>query len=120
MNGIISAELGGKVRSIRFGMLAFETLLMTSSESDKKVKSTAKIIHAGLINAAEVNGVELDCTFMDVYGWVDELFCTPDGNKILQDIEKCFEDSSLYQNVLKPLVDKKKAEAEKPKKNQKK
>jgi hypothetical protein len=108
MNGIISANLGGKIRPLRFGMLAFETLLEISAENDSNIKSNAKVIYAGLLNAAEVNNSVVDFTFADVYGWIDDMFCTTDGNETILEIERCFEKSNMYQNILKPQIDKKK------------
>ncbi|MNW87272.1 hypothetical protein D3C86_165130 [compost metagenome] len=107
MNGCITIELGGKNRSIRFGMLAYENLLTTVQEDDGKVKSTAKVIYAGLLNAAEVMSTPIDFTFSDVYGWIDDLMCTNEGNVKIIEIEKCFEQSNMYQNILKPHVEKK-------------
>jgi hypothetical protein len=114
MNGFMSIELGGKLRSIRFGMLAYEHLLTTVAKEDGKVKSTAKVIYAGLLNAAEVSDSPIDFTFNEVYGWIDELMCSPEGNKTILSIEKCFEESNMYQNILKPQVEKKSANALQP------
>jgi len=108
MNGIISVNLGGKLRPLRFGMLAFEKLLEIAEEKDSKIKSNAKVIYAGLINAAEVNNSVVDFSFADVYGWIDDMFCSHEGNETLSEIERCFEQSNMYQNILKPQIDKKK------------
>ncbi|RZJ86317.1 MAG: hypothetical protein EOO20_18550 [Chryseobacterium sp.] len=110
----MSIELGGKIRSIRFGMLAYENLLTTVAKEDGKVKSTAKVIYAGLLNASEVSDSTIDFTFNDIYGWIDELMCSPEGNKTILSIEKCFEESNMYQNILKPQIEKKSENAPQP------
>lgn len=112
MNGIISANLGGKFRPLRFGMLAFEKLLEIAKDDDSRIKSNAKVIYAGLINAAEVNNSDVDFSFADVYGWIDDMFCTTEGNETITEIERCFEQSNMYQNILKPQIDKKKEQSQ--------
>lgn len=106
-NGIITVKIGGKARTIRFGMFSLEVMMQLFPLHKGVVKLKAVEIYAGLLNQVEVINESPDFTFHEVFSWVDEMMLEKEGNKILEEIKVCLNESSLYQTIMPPTTEKK-------------
>lgn len=104
-NGYIQISIGGRLRGIKFGMLAVEQLL-TASAKDKDrngeinpTKTAYKLIYFGLLNNCEVKNIEPDFDLENVCDWVDDLAASSEGKQILEKVTETFTESRALQII---------------------
>lgn len=98
MNGYIVADLGGKKRGIKFGMYAVTMIsrrigkyLQEGSEVTSQM--AVEILYAGLVNNCVVKESEQDFTYEQVTDWVEEMWYSEDGQKVIVEVVREFENS---------------------------
>lgn len=98
-NGYIQISLGGKLRGIKFGMLAIEGIISdyTKQNNPSETKSAYDLVYHGLINNCEAKRMEPDFSYEDVMDWVDELAATEQGQSELVRVTEAFTGSRALQ-----------------------
>jgi hypothetical protein len=102
-NGYIQIDIGGKLRGLKFGMLAVEGIVEEAAryKGDKGnisgTKTAYDLVYYGLLNNCEVKKIDPDFTYEDVTDWVEELTMTEDGKGSLQQVSKTFIESRALQ-----------------------
>lgn len=97
-DGLITLQLGGKERTLKFNMRALETLSEVKLAGDLGLSSVAVVVYAGLIGWHYVKQVKPDFTFEDVSEWVEEITLSGD-TQILSDINDCFSNSRAFKFI---------------------
>jgi len=101
MNGYIQADILGRTRGLKFGMLAVQQIGMEMQKLGKvfgdnsiDLAAVPVIIYWGLFNNCYIKREDPDFTFEDVSDFVDENINTPE---IFTPILKAFYDSKFIQ-----------------------
>ena len=97
-DGLITLQLGGKERTLKFNMRALETLSEVKLAGDFGLSSIAVVVYAGLIGWHYVKQIKPDFTFEDVSEWVEELTLSGD-TQVLSDINDCLGDSRAFKFI---------------------
>ena len=101
MQGQTTQMIGGKLRTLKFGLDAVEIFQQTIEKSP--VKTTALLaraeVYAGLVNQCMVILESPDFTYQDVCDWVDDMIGTEEGRAILKQIDDCFAESKAYKSL---------------------
>lgn len=97
-DGIITIQLGGKERTLKFNMRALETLSEIKLAGDIGLSSAAVIVHAGLIGWHYAKQTQPDFTFEDVSEWVEDIMLSEDRG-IISDVNECFEGSRAFKFI---------------------
>ena len=121
MTGYIQADILGKTRGLKFGMLAVENITNEMREQGVQMGDNltaglgTTIAWWGLYNDAFVKREPLDITFEQVSEWVDECWFDEQGQKTLSDILGCFFSSQVVTRMLEAGQEsKKKASTSQP------
>ena len=97
-NGYIQVNILGKMRGIKFGMIAVQQITLEAQKLGKVLGVSLDfamvpvIVYWGLYNNCYVKREEPDFTFEDVSDFVDENLS---DTKIFEDIVTCFYQSKL-------------------------
>ena len=97
-NGYIQVNILGKMRGIKFGMIAVQQITLEAQKLGKVLGVSLDfamvpvIVYWGLYNNCYVKREEPDFTFEDVSDFVDENLT---DTKIFEDIVTCFYQSKL-------------------------
>lgn len=101
MNGYIQADILGRTRGLKFGMLAIQQIGMEMQKLGKvfgdnsiDLAAVPVIIYWGLFNNCYIKKEDPDFTFEDVVDWVDSNISTPD---LFTPILQAFYDSKFLQ-----------------------
>lgn len=101
MNGYIQADILGRTRGLKFGMLAVQQIGMEMQKLGKvfgdnsiDLAAVPVIIYWGLFNNCYIKKEDPDFTFEDVVDWVDSNISTPD---LFTPILQAFYDSKFLQ-----------------------
>jgi len=101
MNGYIQADILGRTRGLKFGMLAVQQIGMEMQKLGKvfgdnsiDLAAVPVIIYWGLFNNCYIKKEDPDFTFEDVVDWVDSNISSPD---IFTPILQAFYDSKFLQ-----------------------
>ena len=98
-NGYIQVNILGKMRGVKFGMIAVQQITMEAQKLGKILGASLDfamvpvIVYWGLYNNCYVKREEPDFTFEDVSDFVDENLT---DTKIFEDIVTCFYQSKLF------------------------
>lgn len=121
MNGYIQAEVLGRRRGLKFGMLAAQRIMLEAQRlnaslgSDVDMALVPVIIYWGLFNNCYVKREDPDFTFEEVCDWVDENLT---DTETFVAIVKCFYDSKIVKtNASDKTDDEKKSSTLKKKKH---
>ena len=113
MNGYIQADILGRTRGIKFGMLAVQQIGMEMQKLGKvfgdnsiDLAAVPVIIYWGLFNNCYIKKEDPDFTFEDVVDWVDSNISTPD---LFTPILQAFYDSKFLQPATQPTQEEKKS-----------
>lgn len=118
MTGYCQLELLGKVRGLKFGMLAAEQIMVKlaklSIETGGIYTSAmiSEVIYWGLYNNCHVKREDPDFTFEQVVDWVDDNWFDGSMTQKFTDVIKCFEESKsskILADKIQEVADKKKA-----------
>ena len=110
MNGYIQAEVLGRRRGLKFGMLAAQQIMLQAQRLNKTFGNELDlvlvpvIVYWGLWNNCYNKQEDPDFTFEQVSEWVDENIDKPD---LFAEIVRCFYESK----VVAASIDKLKAQA---------
>lgn len=102
-NGYIQITLGGKLRGLKFGMLAVEGIVQDGIKMKEKnepasvIHSVYNLVYHGLLNNCEAKRVDPDFTFEDAMDWTDELSMSEEGKQALQSVSETFINSRALQ-----------------------
>ena len=103
MNGYIQADILGRTRGLKFGMLAVQQIGMEMQKLGKvfgdnsiDLAAVPVIIYWGLFNNCYIKKEDPDFTFEDVVDWVDSNIGNPD---LFTPILQAFYDSKFLQPV---------------------
>jgi hypothetical protein len=101
MNGYIQADILGRTRGLKFGLLAVEQIGMEMQKLGKvfgdnsiDLAAVPVIIYWGLFNNCYIKKEDPDFTFEEVVDFVDENISTPD---LFTPILQAFYDSKFLQ-----------------------
>ena len=101
MNGYIQADILGRTRGLKFGMLAVQQIGMEMQKLGKvfgdnsiDLAAVPVIIYWGLFNNCYIKKEDPDYTFEDVVDWVDSNIGNPD---LFTPILLAFYDSKFLQ-----------------------
>ena len=101
MNGYIQADILGRTRGLKFGMLAVQQIGMEMQKLGKvfgdnsiDLAAVPVIIYWGLFNNCYIKKEDPDFTFEEVVDFVDENISTPD---LFTPILQAFYDSKFLQ-----------------------
>jgi hypothetical protein len=101
MNGYIQADILGRTRGLKFGLLAVEQIGMEMQKFGKvfgdnsiDLAAVPVIIYWGLFNNCYIKKEDPDFTFEEVVDFVDENISTPD---LFTPILQAFYDSKFLQ-----------------------
>lgn len=113
MNGYIQADILGRTRGFKFGMLAVQQIGMEMQKLGKvfgdnsiDLAAVPVIIYWGLFNNCYIKKEDPDFTFEDVVDWVDSNIGNPD---LFTPILQAFYDSKFLQPTLQPTQEEKKS-----------
>ena len=106
-NGLITLQIGGKQRTLKFNMRAVEAFGEIKNAGTSVVSSSVNLIYAGLVGACYVKQEEPDFTFEDVSEWVEDLIMSGKVD-ILGAADKCFSDSLAFNFFTEQAEDLKK------------
>ena len=100
MNGYIKANILGKERGLKFGLLAMQNI---SSDIEKykqfgtdNTMTLTSIIYWGMVNNCLQKREDPDFSFEDVCDWVDSNI---DQAELFESIAKAFEDNSILKSL---------------------
>jgi hypothetical protein len=104
MNGYIQADILGRTRGLKFGMLAVQQIGMEMQKLGKvfgdnsiDLAAVPVIIYWGLFNNCYIKKEDPDFTFEEVVDFVDENISTPD---LFTPILQVFYDSKFLQPTI--------------------
>jgi hypothetical protein len=97
-DGLITLQLGGKERTLKFNMRALETLSEVKLAGDIGLSSAAVIVYAGLIGWHYAKQTQPDFTFEDVSEWVEDIMLSEDRG-VIADVNECFESSRAFKFI---------------------
>jgi hypothetical protein len=97
-DGLITLNLGGKERTLKFNMRALEVLSEAKCAGDFGISSVSIVVYAGLIGWHYAKQMDPDFTFEEVSDWVEELTMSEDA-KVLSGVNECFENSRAFKYV---------------------
>lgn len=110
-NGYIQADILGRKRGLKFGMLAVQQISLESQKIGKILGASVDlalvpvIVYWGLYNNCYIKREEPDFTFEEVCDFVDENVSTPE---IFTQIIECFYNSRIIKgNTEQPTEEKK-------------
>lgn len=113
MNGYIQADILGRTRGLKFGMLAVQQIGMEMQKLGKvfgdnsiDLAAVPVIIYWGLFNNCYIKKEDPDFTFEDVVDWVDSNITNPD---LFTPILQAFYDSKFLQPTTQPTQEEKKS-----------
>ena len=113
MTGCIQADILGRKRGIKFGMLAVQQIGMEMQKLGKvfgdnsiDLAAVPVIIYWGLFNNCYIKKEDPDFTFEDVVDWVDSNITNPD---IFTPILQTFYDSKFLQPTTQATQEEKKS-----------
>ena len=121
MNGYIQADILGRTRGLKFGMLAVQQIGMEMQKLGKvfgdnsiDLAAVPVIVYWGLFNNCYIKKEDPDFSFEDVVDFVDSNISTPD---LFTPILQAFYDSKFLQPVTQaPQEEQKKSSTSKRKK----
>lgn len=109
MNGYCQLELLGKVRGLKFGMLAAEQIVVKLTKLTVETGGIytsamlSEIVYWGLYNNCHVKREDPDFTFEQVVDWVEERSFDESYADTFSMVVKCFEESKssklLFDNI---------------------
>ncbi len=112
MNGYIQADILGRTRGLKFGMLAVQRIGMEMQKLGKvfgdnsiDLAAVPVIIYWGLFNNCYIKREDPDFTFEQVSDFVDENISTPE---IFTPILQAFYDSKFLQPTIQPTQEEQK------------
>lgn len=102
MNGQTQIEIGGKVRSLYFGMDANEIFfgLIAKAPVQTTALSMRSLVYAGLINQCLITNESPDFTLQDVAVWVDDMLLDDKGREVLKQVDGVYADSRAYKALV--------------------
>lgn len=113
MNGYIQADILGRARGLKFGMLAVQQIGMEMQKLGKvfgdnsiDLAAVPVIIYWGLFNNCYIKKEDPDFTFEDVVDFVDSNISTPD---LFTPILQAFYDSKFLQPTTQAPQEEKKS-----------
>ena len=113
MNGYIQADILGRTRGLKFGMLAVQQIGMEMQKLGKvfgdnsiDLAAVPVIIYWGLFNNCYIKKEDPDFTFEDVVDWVDSNITNPE---LFTPILQAFYDSKFLQPATQPTQEEKKS-----------
>ena len=113
MNGYIQADILGRTRGLKFGMLAVQQIGMEMQKLGKvfgdnsiDLAAVPVIIYWGLFNNCYIKKEDPDFTFEDVVDWVDSNIGNPD---LFTPILLAFYDSKFLQPTTQAPQEEKKS-----------
>lgn len=113
MNGYIQADILGRTRGLKFGMLAVQQIGMEMQKLGKvfgdnsiDLAAVPVIIYWGLFNNCYIKKEDPDFTFEDVVDWVDSNISTPE---LFTPILQAFYDSKFLQPATQAPQEEKKS-----------
>ena len=113
MNGYIQADILGRTRGIKFGMLAVQQIGMEMQKLGKvfgdnsiDLAAVPVIIYWGLFNNCYIKKEDPDFTFEDVVDFVDSNISTPE---LFTPILQAFYDSKFLQPTTQATQEEKKS-----------
>jgi hypothetical protein len=113
MNGYIQADILGRTRGLKFGMLAVQQIGMEMQKLGKvfgdnsiDLAAVPVIIYWGLFNNCYIKKEDPDFTFEDVVDWVDSNIGNPD---LFTPILQAFYDSKFLQPTTQAPQEEKKS-----------
>ena len=113
MNGYIQADILGRTRGLKFGMLAVQQIGMEMQKLGKvfgdnsiDLAAVPVIIYWGLFNNCYIKKEDPDFTFEDVVDWVDSNISNPD---LFTPILQAFYDSKFLQPATQATQEEKKS-----------
>ena len=113
MNGYIQADILGRTRGLKFGMLAVQQIGMEMQKLGKvfgdnsiDLAAVPVIIYWGLFNNCYIKKEDPDFTFEDVVDWVDSNIST---SELFTPILQAFYDSKFLQPTTQAPQEEKKS-----------
>jgi hypothetical protein len=106
MTGYIQANILGKTRGLKFGMLAAEKIIsemvtLNVQLGDSVSSSLATtVIYWGLYNNCFVKREVLDVTFEQVADWTDQAWFNKEDQPVISEILSCFFESQTIKSAL--------------------
>lgn len=97
-DGLITINLGGKERTLKFNMRALEVLSEMKCTGDVGITSAGVVIYAGLMGWHYAKQAAPDFTFEDVSEWTEDMLMAGDV-VTLNAINECFENSRAFKFV---------------------
>ena len=120
MNGYIQADVLGKRRGLKFGMLAIQQIALETQKLGQVLGSNSVdfalvpvIVYWGLFNNCYIKREEPDLTFEDVVNFVDDHVTTPE---IFTPIIECMYTSRVVQQGAEQPQEEEKKSTTSPKK----
>ena len=120
MNGYIQADVLGKRRGLKFGMLAIQQIALETQKLGQVLGNNSVdfalvpvIVYWGLFNNCYIKREEPDFTFEDVVNFVDENVTTPE---IFTPIIECMYTSRVVQQSAEQPQEEEKKSTNLPKK----
>ncbi len=107
-NGYIAVSILGRVRGLKFGMIAVQQINQDAQKLGLKLGASVDlamvpvIVYWGLFNNCYVKREDPDFTFEDVADFVDDNISNP---VMFQDIVKCFYESKIVTGAVAANVD---------------
>ena len=98
MTGYMNAEILGKNRGIKFGMLAVEQIMEEMTEDGKGVRMLYEMLYWGLYNNCYVKKEVPDFTKEQVCDWVDENITNVE---FFEKLGQCFQSCSFIKTEQK-------------------
>lgn len=102
----IQIELGGQTRGLKFNQGANEIYWREIRlDLDTEAGEVYAIFYAGLRGNCIAKRIEADFTMENVQDWVDELYLTDEGKKVIRDVAAVFTETQQYKATFKALMD---------------
>ena len=97
MNGYMNAEILGKNRGIKFGMMAVQQIMQAMESGSGEVTMLYEMLYWELRNNCYVKNETPDFTKEEVCDWVDANITNV---KFFEELGECFKTSTVIQNQI--------------------